>query len=81
MTDLIHADVPIRAVALTLASLLALAACEKNAGTQQAATSRTRRRACALSTTHRITGSLLIARTRGGGSGDGPIGRATLSGR
>jgi hypothetical protein len=38
MTDLIHADVPIRAVALTLASLLALAACEKNAGTQQATT-------------------------------------------
>ena len=38
MTDFIHADVPIRAVALTLASLLALAACEKNAGTQQATT-------------------------------------------
>lgn len=38
MTDLIHAEVPIRAVALTLVSLLALAACGKNAGTQQATT-------------------------------------------
>jgi hypothetical protein len=38
MTNLIHAAVPIRAVALTLASLLALAACEKKAGPPQGTT-------------------------------------------
>ena len=38
MPDLIHADMPIRAGALALASLLALAACDRKAGTQQSTT-------------------------------------------